>query len=75
MFNGKTQSLSSQTKVLMEGGDLGETEVDVSLSVRHSCVWPLRWTLYYKHLNSNRVYAYANGIKFKLGVLTDLTQE
>ena len=33
----------SQAKVLTGGGDLGEGQVDVPLSVSHSCVWPHCW--------------------------------
>jgi len=34
-----------QAKVLTGGGDLREAQVDVPLSVSHSCVWPHRWAL------------------------------
>ena len=33
----------SQAKVLTGGGDLREAQVDVSLSVSHSCVWSQSW--------------------------------
>jgi len=35
----------SQAKVLTGGGDLRFAQVDVPLSVSHSCVWPHRWAL------------------------------
>ena len=33
----------SQVKVLTEGGDLHEVQVDLLLSVSNSCFWPHRW--------------------------------
>jgi hypothetical protein len=33
----------SQAKVLTEGGDLREAQIDVSLSVSHSCVRSQSW--------------------------------
>ena len=36
-------SQASQKKVLTEGEDLREAQVDVSLSVSHSFVWPHCW--------------------------------
>jgi hypothetical protein len=35
----------SQAKVLTGGGDLHDAQVDVHLSVSHSCVWLHRWAL------------------------------
>jgi len=37
--------LSSQPKVLTEGWDLHEAQVDIPLSVSHSSIWPHRWAL------------------------------
>jgi hypothetical protein len=39
------QAKPSQANVLTGGGDLREAQVDVPLSVSHSCVWPYRWAL------------------------------
>jgi hypothetical protein len=36
---------AKQAKVLTGGGDLREAQLDVPLSVSHSCVWPHRWAL------------------------------
>jgi hypothetical protein len=40
-----SQTKRSQAKVLSEGGDLREAQVDVFLSVSHSCACPHRWAL------------------------------
>ena len=37
------QTNQNQTKVLTGGGDLREAQVDVPLSVSHSCVWSQSW--------------------------------
>ena len=37
------QAKPSQAKVLTGGKDLREAQVDVPLSVSHSCVWPHSW--------------------------------
>jgi len=43
-FNAQTLKLfSSQAKVLTGGRDLRQVQVDVPLSVSHSCVWPHCW--------------------------------
>ena len=39
----KTGASPSQAKVLTGGGDLREAQVDVPLSVSHSCVWSQSW--------------------------------
>jgi len=39
------QLQASQAKGLTGGGDLHEAQVDVPLSVSHSCVWPHCWAL------------------------------
>jgi len=39
------QAKPSQAKVLTGGGDLHEAQVDVPLSVSHTCVWSHSWAL------------------------------
>jgi hypothetical protein len=46
-------SQASQAKVLTGGRDLRKTQVDVPLSVSHSCVWPHCW-LNNRYLNYNK---------------------
>ena len=40
-----TPSVPSQTKFLTGGGDLRKAQVDVPLSVSHTCVWSHSWAL------------------------------
>jgi len=48
-------------------------QIDVPLSLSHSCVWPHSWAL--KHLTFNTEYTSANDLEVRQRALTDLAKE
>jgi hypothetical protein len=45
LLNLLKKSRAKPSQIVNWGGDLREAQVDVPLSVNHSCVWPHRWAL------------------------------
>ena len=60
--DGTDRGRPSQAKVLTEGGDLREAQVDIPLSVIHTCVWAHCWTRT-DTFTLTGGYANANGIE------------
>jgi len=61
--NFQAKRSQSQAKVLTGGGNLREAQVDVPLSVSHTCVWSHSWTLWQTSLTITGEYAYANSME------------